>query len=395
VVTTPLSADVVIVGAGPAGAAAALMLSPFVRTMLVERADLDAGTRAFSNEVDTGSREENASKQRANASRIGESLPAAAGRLLRDMGLWDDFLCQNHTPCYGRRSIWGGSDPVSTDSIVDPDGPGWHLDRTRFDAWLRAWACKRGAALVAPAKAIALTRDGAIWRLTLLRHGRRMTVTAPYVIDAGGRNAPLARMLGRRRVAADRLVARWLEGTSNGDHGAAIVEAEPEGWWYTADIPDGRRVLAFYTDADLAVARDTLTGAALLARAQTRLDIGPLLEATGFAPQGAAGRCAAHSSQIGETAGPGWIAVGDAALACDPLSSQGLLNALYSGFLAAGAVREALAGELSGLRDYRLAIDQLARTYHARLAAWYGLELRWPDKPFWARRRRSLSPAVA
>jgi flavin-dependent dehydrogenase len=191
------------------------------------------------------------------------------------------------------------------------------------------------------------------------------------------------------------LVARWLEGTCNGDHGATVVEAEPEGWWYTADIPGGRRVLAFYTDADLAVAKDTLTGAALLARAQTRPDIGALLEAAGFAPQGAAGRCAAHSSQIGEPAGPGWIAVGDAALACDPLSSQGLLNALYSGFLAAGAVREALAGDLGGLRDYRLAIDQLARAYHAHLAAWYGLEPRWPDRPFWARRHRSLSPAFA
>jgi len=370
-----LSADVVIVGAGPAGAAAAVMLAPFVRTMLVERAELDGAS--------------------GNAIRIGESLPAAARRLLGDMGLWDDFLRQQHAPCYARRSIWGGSDPVTADSIVDSDGAGWHLDRTRFDAWLRGWACRRGAALVAPAKAGALTREDTTWHLTLLRHNRRLTVTARYVIDAGGRSTPLARMLGRRRVATDRLVAHWLEGRSDEDHRATVIEAEQDGWWYSADIPDGRRVLAFYTDADLGAARDTLTAARLLARARTRPEISHLLGATRFAAHGAAGVCAAHTSEIGDAAGPGWIAVGDAALACDPLSSQGMLNAVYSGFLAAGAVREALAGDLSGVNDYRRAIDRLARAYHAHLAAWYGMERRWPDSPFWARRRRSLSLASA
>ena len=119
-----IPADVAIVGAGPAGATAALMLAPSVRTVLVDRLDPQA-------EPD-------------DAIRIGESLPAAARRLLRDMGVWDDFLLQAHVPCYARRSVWGGAAAMSTDSIADPDGPGWHLDRTRFDAWLRAWACPTG-----------------------------------------------------------------------------------------------------------------------------------------------------------------------------------------------------------------------------------------------------------
>ena len=32
----------------------------------------------------------------------------------------------------------------------DPDGHGWHLDRARFDAWLRHTAVARGAMLLMP-----------------------------------------------------------------------------------------------------------------------------------------------------------------------------------------------------------------------------------------------------
>ena len=103
--------------------------------------------------------------------------------------------------------------------------------------------------------------------------------------------------------------------------------------------------------------------------------------------QRAAGYCAAHSGWAEAASGPGWLAVGDAALACDPLSSQGLLNALYSGLMAASALRRALAGDTDALKDYQRIIAQVVDAYRAHLAAWYSLESRWPDLPFWARRR--------
>ena len=90
------------------------MLAPFHRTLLVDRMGWDV----------------------AAVARIGESLPAAAWRLIRDLGLWDDFQRQGHQPCYARCSHWGVY-PVVADSVCDADGPGWRLDRARFDAWLR------------------------------------------------------------------------------------------------------------------------------------------------------------------------------------------------------------------------------------------------------------------
>jgi 2-polyprenyl-6-methoxyphenol hydroxylase-like FAD-dependent oxidoreductase len=212
-VATELTADVVVVGAGPAGAATALMLGPFHRTLLVDRHGTDSSAPPVL--------------------RIGESLPAAARRLLRDMGLWQDFQNQGHAPRCGARSLWGGPEPVSADSIRDPDGPVWHLDRARFDVWLRQWASNRGAALVTPAQASNLSPTANGWRLTLTRHGRSLAVATRFVVDAGGRTAPVARALVRRRQATDRLVCRWCHGVASGDAGVTVTIAEPEGWWYT------------------------------------------------------------------------------------------------------------------------------------------------------------------
>jgi|KBSSwiStaDraftv2_1062776.scaffolds.fasta_scaffold479824_2 hypothetical protein len=46
----------------------------------------------------------------------------------------------------------------------------------------------------------------------------------------------------------------------------------------------------------------------------------------------------AHSSRLDRVSGDGWLAVDDAAMAFDPLSSQGLTHALASGIRAGEAL---------------------------------------------------------
>jgi flavin-dependent dehydrogenase len=367
---TILEADVVVLGCGPAGATFAINLAPFCRVLIVDRL---AGPRR----------------------RIGESLAPAARRLLTDMGLWGDFLAQGHTPCHGQVSLWGGPEPLESRAMRDPDGPGWHLDRPRFDGWLREIAVDRGAALLAPATLRHLVREAGEWRIDLAMEGRTVRVRSPIVVDAAGRGASLARMLGSRRIVHDRLVCGWLYGrdTTRSQAGLTQIEAEADGWWYTAPLPGDRRVIAFHTDSDLPAARIARDQIALIGRATTLPYLAGILQGNGFrAESDGGGFCAAPSTSLAPALGDGWLAVGDAALGFDPLSSQGLFQALHSGLAGAEAVHRSRVGEPEAWLDYQSRLDAVANAYRSQLRAWYGLERRWADRPFWQRRIEDSSP---
>ncbi|CAO3440263.1 tryptophan 7-halogenase [Azospirillum endophyticum] len=364
-----IESDAVVVGAGPAGAAFALNLAPLHRVLVLDRRD-------------------------GPAVRIGESLAPAARRLLTDMGLWDAFLAEGHSPCHGGRSVWGGPLPVEADTLRDLDGPGWHLDRGRFDGWLRRVAASRGAALLAPAQPLAITRDREGWLLKVETAGRRIPVRTRLLVDAGGRGSPLAKRFGARRTVSDRLVCGWVHGrdADGRQSGLTWIEAEPDGWWYSAPLPAGRRVVAFHTDADLPAAADARDAVSLLRRLSGCSDLFRSLTACGFEPEGQGGFCAAHSSTLSSASGDGWLAVGDAALGFDPLSSQGIFNALYTGLAAAEAADRHLSGDPGALPGYAAGLAPIRDAYRTHLHAWYGLERRWPDRPFWSRRFKVPSP---
>lgn len=350
--------DVVVVGAGPAGAVAALNLARGRAVLLVERRD--------------------------RVVRIGESLVPAARGLLADMGLLAALEAGGHAPWFGNHVRWGAEDGFDVDFLRGPDGPGWHLDRARFETWLQREAVARGARLVR-ASVGDLQREGPGWRLTLTGRGGAGELRARAVIDAGGRSSPVSRRLGARRTIDERLVCGWAHGLGDGP-GQTTLVAEPDGWWYSAPLPAGRCVLAFHTDADLPAAHDARDASRLLARAAAVPQLASILARTDFTGPVVAGVAPAHGAVLEPFAGPGWAAVGDAALGFDPLSSQGLFNALYTGLAAAEAVARHLDGDPSGLADYARQLAEVRAAYLRHRDATYAGEQRWSSRSFWARR---------
>ena len=177
-----------------------------------------------------------------------------------------------------------------------------------------------------------------------------------------------------------------------------LVEATGDGWWYSAPLPGGGMIAMMMTDGDLCrrlglVAPDAW--AAHLASAPiTRTRVAGCHVVT--APR----VFSAASHRLRRPARPSpWLAVGDAALAVDPISGSGVVRALRTaraGVNAALAVLE--TGSLEAITAYETERDGECSRYLEERAMYYALERRWPDRPFWVRRdldRTTAPPRLA
>jgi flavin-dependent dehydrogenase len=356
--------DVIVVGGGPAGSATALSLSRRGYSVaMIER----------SGYADT---------------RVGETLPPAIRKLLVGLRVWDQFVAGNHSPSFGIHSAWGQAELYANDFIFNPYGTGWHIDRARFDAMLARNVEHTGAKLYRRTQLMSCAEDGmGVWDLEFACESGRKNVRARFVVDATGRKSVLAHRLGAKKVTYDRLVGVVCFFSCGSPHlgNDTLVEAGEHGWWYSTALPDSRIVVAYMTDADLfgkASKRAANywqqqrrnaphTHARIGSRA---LESGPFI-------------FAANSSRLDHFAGKNWLAVGDAAMAFDPLSSQGVYNALMSGLLAAQAIECSRAGDHRELHRYAVAIENNFAKYLVVREKYYGREIRWPNSPFWKRRR--------
>ncbi|MFI9630855.1 tryptophan 7-halogenase [Streptomyces sp. NPDC052042] len=376
--------DAVVAGGGPAGAAAALVLARAGHHVQL----LDDGGQAPPRAAPRG----------RPVFKIGEFLPPVARPLLSDLGLLNGFLASGHPVSTGTYAAWGSAALHGRSHLFDPYGHGWHLDRLRFDAFLRDAAVAAGAEL---RQATALDRLGDRLIVRERATGAVVELSARWTVDATGRRCVIGRRHGHRR-RQDRLVAayvvfpdRCLAGPAAQADAEArtLVEAAPRGWWYTTRIPAGRLV-AHLTDADLADPPLRTPQGFWHALSRT---VHVRRRLAGHSPAVTPVPCwaPAHGLRLTPTAGPGWVAAGDAALAFDPLSSQGILTALHTGARAGQTVADCLADgrrTSAALADYTAFLGGIAAAYRKNHAYAYGQEQRWPLSPFWGRRRAGGQP---
>jgi flavin-dependent dehydrogenase len=218
-----------------------------------------------------------------------------------------------------------------------------------------------------------------------------------FLVDATGRRSAIARRLGARREVYDHLigVAMHYRVAPHGG-GYALVEAVRDGWWYSAPVPPDRLVVMLMTDADICRRlnlSDVMTwSSALGATEHTAQRVRGAARAWGPATVSAV----SHRLRRGR-AGGRWLAAGDAALGVDPLSSSGIVRALAMGEAAADVITQLMGGGADLSADYEDWVDAQLADYLRDREAYYGLERRWPDQPFWQRRRptHSIAPRVA
>lgn len=370
-----LSAEVLVVGAGPAGVAAALALAAAGREpLVVDRARFP--------------------RDKICGDFMGPGAVAALGRL----GLLAGLAPRVARPLSGMRLTAQGAGPdADVVGRYAPGRPGLAAARRDLDAALLAAARGRGLTVIEGVRVVDLLCDrrGRVAGARALDHdGRALDFAARLVIGADGRHSIVARRLGLARPAPRgfrkfAVRAYWEDprplpvgepalgemhlglgdycGVSALPDGRASVCVVADG----AALPRGRAALESWYDARVrrqpAVA-ERLAGGRRVSPVEC---LGPLAV-------GAAGVVA-----------DGALLVGDAAGFFDPLTGEGVLAALRGGELAAEAADRALAcGDCSaaGLAAYasarrrelapRLWLDRLLQgvvprpRLAAALAAW-------------------------
>jgi len=358
--------DVAVVGAGPAGSAAARWLAlTGARVALIDRSGFDRP-------------------------RFGESLAPAVQPWLARLGVWSDFLAQRPMPSYGTRSCWGHETPHSHSHLASPWGCGWHIDRSAFDRMLAEAACRAGAFGIFGSTLVGCEADGPGWRLVLGPSpppGAPRVLRARLLIDATGRPARCAAWLGARRRPIDRLVAVAVRFDANEPQpgGHVLVESTADGWWYSAPLPGGGMVAMLFTDGDLcrsiALQSPGSWNGRLAASTETRRRI------AGARPRSLPRLVYAGSHRLVRT-----DSHGDEAMAVDPISGSGILRALSTASEGALAARAALDGSVDAVARYEAARDAEFGPYLRERASYYGFEGRYAQHPFWSRRN---SPQAA
>ncbi|WP_236191854.1 flavin-dependent monooxygenase QhpG [Pseudomonas paraglycinae] len=264
------------------------------------------------------------------------------------------------------------------------------LDRPTFDRGLREDLRVAGVEVIEGR--ILNVQSSADGHQVELDGGQRLT--ADFLVEARGRQAP-ASGKGLRGPETVSLLNRW-QGTPGVT--ASAVESLEDGWAWMARRDDGQCYWQWTVD----VASAQLPGKAqLLDYCRARRLASDFTQSFFAGGQELELQLHARSSTAilaPKVCGENWIRVGDAAMAVDPLSGNGIFQSLSSALQAPVVINTLLRKpERAALaqRFHRQRVEQLFLRFARIGRDFYADERRWLDRPFWQARRQWPDAEVA
>ena len=347
-----LTTDVVVLGGGPAGAAAARLLAVWGHSVRLT-------TRPAADH------------------RLAVSIPPSCAKLFDTIGVTTAIERAGFVRSTGN-TVWWGQQEARLETFADR-ALGWQVDLNILESILLGEAERAGVAV--ERRVVAADEQ----------------LSAAYRLDCTGRAGLLARARNVRRYddgpRTIALAGEWRRDSwPLPDDTHTVIESYADGWMWSVPTAGGVRHVSAMIDPQRSAlarggsARDVYLAEIAKTRAFKNIVTGASLT-TG--PTGwDASTYGSH-----EYAGDDWLLVGDAASFIDPLSSAGVKKALASAWLAAVAVNTAVktpsmrahAFEFFAARE-----REIERHYAAESRAFLAAAGREHDRPFWATRSADL-----
>lgn len=330
-----MTTDVIIIGGGPAGAAASLFLQQRgIRSTIVEK---DSFPRYH----------------------IGESMTGECGNCIASLGLSDEMARGGHpvkwgTAVYGPQGSTPFYVPVKGRSAEGSlfEASTWQVRRSKFDSMLLNTAVSRGADLIVGEAVAPIVSDGTVKGVQVRTGGSIAQLKAPLVIDASGQQTFLARsgITGRKkRGAYDNQVAIFSQvsgadrGTGRSRDDTLIFYQKRHHWAWFIPLDDVTVSVGVVVPKEyFAAKRESLKD--FLGRELRELNPGlaaRLLTST-FSEEVRA--ISNYSYEVSDFTGPGFLCVGDSHRFIDPVFSFGMFFAIKEAQLAAEAASAWFSG---------------------------------------------------
>ena len=371
--------EVVIIGGGPAGAAAATMLAREGRRVLVLE------------------------RERGPRPHIGESLVAGVLRLCGVLGVAEKMAAAGFVQKLGSSHVWGDTFDIWT-LYFNQEQPelehSYQAERSIFDEILLSHAQGCGADVWRGVTATDLAIEPERVEVAYQREaGEKGRVTADFLIDASGQRRFLAQ---RKQVAQTRFdpffrnmsvyryysEAALLDGI---DRHNVFLEAYPKGWFWYIPLHTGVVSVGAVVGQDsLPALRGSGPEEFLIDQIQQTVHVRRLLASA--RPATATQVINNFSYDSEEFAGDRYLMTGDAACFTDPMFSSGVFLALLSGIQAASCLQFALDNPARRREVFSLYGREYRRLYmNVRRAAQlvYSSNRLFPDEPFWQERTLS------
>ncbi len=322
--------DVIVIGGGPAGAAAATFLQrKGHRCVILENS-------------------------RFPRYHIGESLiPHTYGTLDR-LGLLPKLQASHFPVKHSVRFVSPSgdeTDPFYFSETISGDGARtWQVERSEFDVICLDHARENGVEVRVQTQSQSVIFDDtgqAVGVVAKAHGGEPEEIRCRVVIDASGRSTAIGSQLNLKTdVAGLDKAAIWSyyrggKRRPGIDAGETTVFMIPDrGWFWYIPLPDDLVSVGVVASPDYLFATDSDFENAYLHQVEA---CGPLQEMLRSAQrEGRVHGLRRMAYRNRQTVGDGWVMVGDAAAFLDPIYSSGIFLALASAELAAGCIHEAL-----------------------------------------------------